>query len=166
MSIVLLINFNWLVAVAKNHINIAEFFYVVSNLVTVVGGSYKRQDVLRDAQFAKIKEELENGVCRSGQIWIKRQILNVLVIHIGDHIMGLFSTLWPKSWSSIYYEVNSIFWICFCFTLDEKYFWNHKWVVSSIAKKNQDIVNVMDLVKASKQRLHVMRNDEWISLLT
>ena len=28
-----------LVAVAKNHINIAEFFYVVSNLVTVVGGS-------------------------------------------------------------------------------------------------------------------------------
>ena len=25
-----------LVAVAKNHINIAEFFYVVSNLVTVV----------------------------------------------------------------------------------------------------------------------------------
>ncbi|KAK4581548.1 hypothetical protein RGQ29_024959 [Quercus rubra] len=39
-----------LVAVAKNHINIAEFFYVVSNLVTVVGGSY-----------------LENGVRRSGQ---------------------------------------------------------------------------------------------------
>ena len=36
----------------------------------------------------------------------------------------------------------------------------------ALLKKNQDIVNVMDLVKASKQRLHVMRNDEWISLLT
>ena len=56
-----------LVAVAKNHINIAEFFYVVSNLVTVVGGSYKRRDALRDAQFAKIKEDLENGIRRSGQ---------------------------------------------------------------------------------------------------
>ncbi|KAK4591628.1 hypothetical protein RGQ29_016168 [Quercus rubra] len=56
-----------LVVVAKNHINIAEFFYVVSNLVTVVGGSCKRRDVLRDAQFVKIKENLENGVCRSGQ---------------------------------------------------------------------------------------------------
>ena len=56
-----------LVAVAKNHINIAEFFYVVSNLVTVVGGSCKRRDALRDAQFAKIKEDLENGVCRSEQ---------------------------------------------------------------------------------------------------
>ena len=27
-------------------------------------------------------------------------------------------------------------------------------------KKNQDIVNVMDLVKVSKQRLQVMREDE------
>ena len=56
-----------LVAVAKNHINIAEFFYVVSNLVIVVEGSCKRQDTLRDAQFTKIKEDLENSVCRSGQ---------------------------------------------------------------------------------------------------
>ena len=51
-----------LIAVAKNHINIAEFFYVVSNLVTVVEGSCKK----RDAQFAKIKEELEKGVNRNG----------------------------------------------------------------------------------------------------
>ena len=51
-----------LVVIAKNHINIAEFFYVVSNLVTVVGGSCKRQYALRDAQFAKI-----NGIHRSEQ---------------------------------------------------------------------------------------------------
>ncbi|XP_030970139.1 zinc finger MYM-type protein 1-like [Quercus lobata] len=56
-----------LVAVAKNHINIAEFFYVVRNLVIVVGGSCKRRDALRDTQFAKIKEDLDNGVRRSGQ---------------------------------------------------------------------------------------------------
>ena len=37
------------IAVAKNHINIAEFFYAISNLVTVVGGSCKRRDALRDA---------------------------------------------------------------------------------------------------------------------
>ena len=41
---------------------------MISNLVTVVGGSCKRRDALRDAQFVKIIEELENGVCRSGQI--------------------------------------------------------------------------------------------------
>ena len=76
---------------------------MVSNLVTVVRGSCKRQNALRDAQFAKIKEELENGVCRSGQIWIKRQILNFLVIHIGDHIMGLFST-----WFLMFYAVVDV----------------------------------------------------------
>ena len=56
-----------IVAVAKNHINIDEFFYVVSNLITVVGGSCKRWDTLRDVQFAKIKENLENDVRKSGQ---------------------------------------------------------------------------------------------------
>ena len=55
------------VFVAKNHINIAKIFYVVSNLVTVVRDFCKRQDALRDAQFAKIKEELKNGVRRSRQ---------------------------------------------------------------------------------------------------
>ena len=55
-----------LVAVAKNHINIAEFFYVVSNLVTVVRCSCKKRDALRDAQFAKIIEDLKNGIRRSG----------------------------------------------------------------------------------------------------
>ena len=57
----------------------------------------------------------------------------------------------------------------FVFTLhDEKYFRDHKWVVNSITKKkkkNQDIVNAMDLVKVSKQRLQVMRDDGWASLL-
>ena len=33
-------------------------------------------------------------------------------------------------------------------------------------KKNQDILNTMDLIKVSRQRLQVMRDDEWISLLT
>ena len=33
-------------------------------------------------------------------------------------------------------------------------------------KKNQDIVNAMDLVKVSKQWLQVMRDNKWKSLLT
>ena len=56
-----------IITIAKNHINIALFFYMISNLVTVVGGSCKRQDTFRDAQFTKIKDELEKGVRRSRQ---------------------------------------------------------------------------------------------------
>ena len=40
---------------------------MVSNLVTIVGSSCKRRDALWDAQFAKIKEDLENSVHRSRQ---------------------------------------------------------------------------------------------------
>ena len=44
-----------LVAVVKNHINIAEFFYVVSNLVTVVRRSCKRWVALWDNNLPKLK---------------------------------------------------------------------------------------------------------------
>ena len=37
---------------------------------------------------------------------------------------------------------------------------NELLIVLQKKKKNQDIVNAMDLVKVSKQRLQVMRDDE------
>ena len=40
---------------------------MVSNLVIVVEGSCKRGNALQDAQFVKIKEELENDVRKSEQ---------------------------------------------------------------------------------------------------
>ena len=36
----------------------------------------------------------------------------------------------------------------------------------ALQKKNQDIVNAMTLVRVSKQRLQMMRDDEWEALLT
>ena len=93
MSIVLLINFNWqLLLLLKITLTLLNFFYVVSNLVTVVGGSCKRWDALQDAQFAKIKEDLENGACSSEQDLNQETFLNALVIHVGDYVMRLFST--------------------------------------------------------------------------
>ena len=77
-----------LVSIVKNHINIAEFFYVVSNLVNVVRDSCKRRDALRDTQFAKIKEDLENGVCRSGQGL--NQVTNLKRPSDTRWVMGLF----------------------------------------------------------------------------
>ena len=40
---------------------------MVSNLITVIEDFCKRRDALQDAQFAKIKEDLENGIRRSEQ---------------------------------------------------------------------------------------------------
>ncbi|XP_075670248.1 uncharacterized protein LOC142640019 [Castanea sativa] len=121
-----------LVAVAKNHINIADFFYVVSNLVTVVGGSCKRRDALRDAQFAKIKEDLENGVRRSGQGLNQETNLK----RPGD-------TRWGSYYGTI---LNLIL------------------IFSAVA----DVLEIIeeDGLSDQKQRLQVMRDDEWTSLLT
>nr|XP_023907800.1 zinc finger MYM-type protein 1-like [Quercus suber] len=56
-----------LVAIANKHTNIAEFFSLVSKIVTIVGASCKRQEFLRNAQLAKITEALNMGELESGQ---------------------------------------------------------------------------------------------------
>ncbi|XP_028083501.1 zinc finger MYM-type protein 1-like [Camellia sinensis] len=56
-----------LVAVAKNHIDIASLFNLVSNVLNVVGASCKRPDMLRETQAAKVAESLSNDEIQSGQ---------------------------------------------------------------------------------------------------
>ena len=48
------------VAVAKKHFDIADFFDMISTLLNVVGASCKRQDMFREIQ----REELEKGIKR------------------------------------------------------------------------------------------------------
>ena len=56
-----------LVVVANNHHDIATLFCLVTKLVNVVGGSCKRQDILRDKQVAKVAEALQTGELSSGR---------------------------------------------------------------------------------------------------
>ncbi|XP_077249215.1 uncharacterized protein LOC143888666 [Tasmannia lanceolata] len=56
-----------LVGVAKKNMNISDLFFLVTNVVNVVGGSCKRHDILQEIQLAKIKEALENGELSNGQ---------------------------------------------------------------------------------------------------
>ena len=144
-------------------------------------GSCKRWDALRNAQFVQIEEALDMGELRSGQglnqeTSLKRDsdtrlglhydtILNLIVIfstsiHVLEIIQEDGTNFDKKRWRSIYYEVNHIFWIFLCFKLDEKYFGDHKWVVNSIDKKTQNIVNAITLVNMSKQQLQMMRDNE------
>ncbi|PKA58568.1 hypothetical protein AXF42_Ash008855 [Apostasia shenzhenica] len=56
-----------LVAVAKNHIQVASFFNSIGILLNVVGGSCKRHDMLREKRITEVKEALENGTILSGR---------------------------------------------------------------------------------------------------
>ncbi|KAK4573404.1 hypothetical protein RGQ29_031388 [Quercus rubra] len=168
-----------LVAVAKNHINITEFFYVVSNLVTVVGGSCKRRDALRDVQFVKIKEDLENGVRRSGQdlnqetnlkrpgdthwgsyygiilnlILMFSAVVDVLEIIEEDIIEEDVLSDQKVEARSIIRSILS-FEFVFALHLMKNILGITNELSIALQKKNQDIVNAMDLVKTN---LHYYR---------
>ena len=50
-----------LVTIANKHTDIAEFFSLVSKIVTIIGASCKRREFLQNAQLAKITEALNLG---------------------------------------------------------------------------------------------------------
>ncbi|PKA66435.1 hypothetical protein AXF42_Ash007133 [Apostasia shenzhenica] len=54
-----------LVAVAKNHIQVASFFNSIGILLNIVGGSCKRHDMLREKRIAEVKEALGNDTILS-----------------------------------------------------------------------------------------------------
>ena len=56
-----------LVAIAKNHVEIAGLFLLVVNVVNVIGASTKRRDMLREKHSANTFEALNNGELSSGR---------------------------------------------------------------------------------------------------
>uniref|UniRef100_A0A7N0UPV0 TTF-type domain-containing protein n=1 Tax=Kalanchoe fedtschenkoi TaxID=63787 RepID=A0A7N0UPV0_KALFE len=56
-----------LVAVAKNHDEVASLFYLIGILTGVVGASCKRQDMLRDEQAKIIRKAMEEGELVTGR---------------------------------------------------------------------------------------------------
>ena len=68
MFTVLLINCSFaLVAVAKDHDDVASLFKNIARVLNVVGGSCKHRDILREIQAAHMKVALEIGELYSGQ---------------------------------------------------------------------------------------------------
>ena len=87
-------------------------------------------------------------------------------VHFTRHVFGL-SSFWRRCWGSnpghprdrreylpLYYN-----------DIDENYIGNHKRIITSLQRKDQDIVNAMILVKVCKQQFQMMRDNGWSSLL-
>ena len=54
------------VAVAKKHFDIADFFDMISTLLNVVGASCKRQDMFREIQRAELEKRIKSGDVKTG----------------------------------------------------------------------------------------------------
>ena len=56
-----------LVAVTKKHNEVGDVFNFISSIINIVGASCKRMEVIREKQYARIIEGLENGEIFSGR---------------------------------------------------------------------------------------------------
>ncbi|XP_024966044.1 zinc finger MYM-type protein 1-like [Cynara cardunculus var. scolymus] len=60
-------NMSVVVAVAKKHEGIKDFFYLIALVVTVVNSSCKRKDMIRESHKERIQEEIGNNEIETGK---------------------------------------------------------------------------------------------------
>jgi hypothetical protein len=175
-----------LVAVAKNHNVIAEFFCLVAKLINIVGGSCKRRDALRDAQFIEIEKALDMGELKSGQglnqeTNLKRAgdtrwgshygtIINLILmfsasVEVLEIILEDGTSSEQKGDARSTLKLIISFEFAFALHLMKNILGVTNELSIALQKKNQNIVNAITLVNMSKKRLQMMRDNGWESLL-
>ena len=172
--------------VAKNHIQIASLFSVVTNVVNVVGASSKRCDIFHDKQFVVVSKSLKHGELSSGQGLNQETTLKrACDTHWGSHygtllkLINMFSSVIEvleiivedgSNFEQRYEATNLLesmqsFNFVFSLNLMRTTLGIINELSQTLQRKYQDIVNVMTLVKVCKQQFQMMRDNGWSSLL-
>jgi uncharacterized membrane protein len=174
-----------LVAIAKNHIQIATFFSLVNSVFNVVGASCKRRDTLREKRIAEVVEALQNNEIPTGrglnqEMNLKRPgdtrwsshygaIINLIlmfssIIEAVEDIVedGLYSE--QRAEANILIQSLQTFEFAFNLHLMKSVLAITNELSQALQRKDQNILNAMKLVKVSKQRLQAMREEGWNSL--
>lgn len=175
-----------LVAVAKNHVDIALLFTMLIRLVNAVGGSCKRRDMLREKQVEKILEELDIGEIKSGKgLHQEYTVQRATDTRWGSHYKTLINVgiLFSSIREVLQYVIEDggsseqksdalllLVWAqsfdtAFGIILMRKILGITNELSLSLQRQDQDIVNSMNLVVLVKQRLEMMRNKEWESFV-
>ncbi|KAL4586505.1 hypothetical protein LXL04_011141 [Taraxacum kok-saghyz] len=176
-----------LVAVAKNNTRIVSLFLLLTNVVNVVGGSCKRLDRLREQQASKVIEALGLGEITSGRgLNQETSLIKPGDTRWGSHYGTLISmiTLFPSVLDVL--EIiaedgatpeqrceadmlsNSLqsFDFIFCLHFMKKLLGITNDLSQALQRKDQDIVNAMNLVRICKVQLQMLRDSGWDSMLT
>ncbi|XP_022866542.1 zinc finger MYM-type protein 1-like [Olea europaea var. sylvestris] len=176
-----------LVAVAKKNIPITNFFGVVGNVINTVGASSKRCDLLREKQLDFIVEALEKGEILSGRglnqettlqcsgdtRWSSHynslvsllamfySVIDVLAIIIEDESCSCDQRFDATN----LLELIQRFDFAFNLQLMRSVLGISNELSKALQRKDQDIVNAMQLVRLCKRRLQIMRDEGWDSFL-
>jgi hypothetical protein len=167
-----------LVAVAKNHSAISDFFTLVANVVNVVGASAKRRDILREKHGDDILEALDNNELSSRQglnqetslkrtsdtrwsshydtlISLARMFKSVIAVLEIVRIDGTSSE--QKLEARVLLDYMQSYEFIFSLHLMRKVLGITNDLSKTLQRKDQDIVNAMSLVNICKERLQMMR---------
>jgi hypothetical protein len=170
------------VAVARKHTGIAEFFNKISTLLNVVGGSSKRRDMIRDINVKEVSKALGCGLLNTGTGLNQEQCLQ----RPGD-------TRWSSHYKSLRSLVNLFQTIIKVLEFVEKedrdgkargvlvYFQSFEFVFylhlmltvltitntlsTTLQRKDQDIVNAVNCVRSTRNHLDRVRRDDWEKIL-
>ncbi|XP_060216886.1 uncharacterized protein LOC132644319 [Lycium barbarum] len=138
-----------LVAVAKKHHEVDQFFDILANVLNVVGGSFKRREMLRDDQAKKLKELLFISpiihvlgvLAKEGSNYQERSLAKSLVDDIRSYEF-MYTLHLKLKVLAITHDLNM-----------------------ALQRKDQDIVSAMNLVGFTKRQLQSMRESKWDSLV-
>ncbi|KAM3236183.1 hypothetical protein P3L10_016220 [Capsicum annuum] len=175
-----------LVAIAKKYLEVEDFFYHVTNVLNVVGGSFKRRDLLRHHQAKNLKQLLESDEAHTGQglhqerglqrsgdtCWGShfKTLDNFLVIfssivHVLEVIEIEGSTSSDRNQAEYLLTKAKTFKFVFMLHWILKVLAMSNELSKILQNKDQDIVNAVEFLSISKKRLQNMKESGWKSLL-
>ncbi|XP_042051533.1 zinc finger MYM-type protein 1-like [Salvia splendens] len=175
-----------IVAVAKKHKIVGSFYNSISRLCNTVGGSCKRRDILREKQRENIIKEIASDEISTGRRlnqemslkrpgdtrWSSHYGTLVNLIHLYSSIVDVLEYVGENGHDdSIRAEADDVleiinsFEFVFVLNLMKQILGITHELSQVIQKKDQDIVNAMNLVKVAKSRLQIMREKDWDVLL-
>ncbi|XP_057515099.1 uncharacterized protein LOC130796739 [Amaranthus tricolor] len=175
-----------LVAVAKDHTKIAYFFNWLTMLFNVVRESNKRQDMLKEKQAEKLLERLKMGVTNSGKgldqestlrrdgdtrwgsdyhSFVNLKIMFDAMIEVLDFFAQDGRERDQRGETSFLSRTLQTFDFIFCLKLMLNILGITNVLSKALQRRDQDIENVVKLVKFCKEELQKMRDEGWDSLL-
>ncbi|XP_049345390.1 uncharacterized protein LOC125809877 [Solanum verrucosum] len=174
------------VALAKKDSNVDEFFCLVTNVLNIVGTSFKRRNLLRKHQAEQLEELLisgevhtgrrsnqERGLQRPGDTrWGShyRTLDNIIflfpsVIHVLEFTGCECPNYTDRLLDKTLVDMIKKFEFAFILHLVWKVLMMTNELSSSLQMMDQDIVNAMGFLAFTKQRLQNMRDNESESLM-
>ncbi|KAL1225040.1 hypothetical protein V5N11_002819 [Cardamine amara subsp. amara] len=174
------------VAVAKKHFEVGDFFDKVSVLVNVSIASCKRKDMMREIQRDEIEKGISNGEIKTGKglnqeaslqrpgstRWGSHYKTLLRLVELFSSVIKVLEYVQDEGLDNTHRsQANGL--LKYIHTFDFVFYLHLMLVIlgltenlsMALQRKDQDILNVVSLVKSTKRQLQKLRDDGWDSFV-